>query len=478
MVDIRIKQIETYETKDGKIIENIAEYEDISYKVRFLKEIKDKKISEASEVLVEYVLNHLKIYTTKDDKNNEMWVYKEGIYISQGKSEVKELLRRLLGSAFSMYFYNLAIAKIEADTYIDIDNFFQASYPYLICVENGILNIKTRELKPFDSKMIFFNKLPVYYNSKSSCPQIEKFLEDVLAYKEDRSVIYELGGFSLLNEYKFEKAFMFIGNGRNGKDKTLELFKRIIGIKNCSSIPLSELKADSFSISELFGKKMNITGDISNRDLKETGTFKGLTGRSLICGKRKFLKDLTFENSAKLVFACNELPAVYDLSKGFWDRWVLLEFPYTFVTKEEYNLVSDKSNLKIRDEDIIQKITTKEELSGLLNKFLDGFDNLIKKRAFSFTKGSEEIKSLWIRKSNSFMAFCFDHLEEDGEGKINKKDLRKKYSDYCKLHKILSKSDVAIKIALQDMFGASEQEINVALTGYQYDKFWIGIKWK
>jgi putative DNA primase/helicase len=271
---------------------------------------------------------------------------------------------------------------------------------------------------------------------------------------------------------------MFVGNGRNGKDKTLELIKRIIGINNCASIPLNQLQPDSFSISELFGKKINLAGDISSIDLKDTSTFKALTGRSQISGKRKFLSEIKFVNYAKMVFACNELPMAYDLSKGYWDRWILLEFPFTFVTKDEYDKAENKEGLKIRDEDIIEKITTKSELSGLLNKFLDGFDRLLKNRRFSSSKGTEEVKNTWIRKSNSFIAFCYDQIEEDGEGKINKKDLRKKYSDYCKEHKVNPKSDVVIKNTLQQTFGATEDDMNVALSGYKYEKFWIGVKWK
>jgi hypothetical protein len=47
-------------------------------------------------------------------------------------------------------------------------------------------------------------------------------------------------------------------------------------------------------------------------------------------------------------------------------------------------------------------------------------------KTFSSTKGSEDVKELWIRKSNSFMAFCLDCLEEDYDSYITKKELRKK----------------------------------------------------
>jgi P4 family phage/plasmid primase-like protien len=469
------KQLEDNRKKYIESLNTAEQNHKKEIKMEFLELIsgKEKKWSEATELLVDYLRSILFLYTTKDDNKSEVWVYKDGIYVPQGKSEIKELLRDLLGAWYSQYVYGLVIAKIEPDTYIDSNILFGNVYRDEVPVSNGILNVFTRELKPFTPEKIFFNKLPIKYNPTAICPKIDKFLEDVLSDKEDKDVFYELGGFCLLNEYTFEKAFMFVGNGRNGKDKCLELLKRTLGVDNCTSIPLSALVPDSFVIGEMFGKKANLAGEVSNLDLKDTSMFKSCTGRSLLSAKRKFLNNISFINHAKFIFACNDLPMVYDISRGFWDRWVLLEFPNTFITKEEFDLAEDKSRLKVRDEEIISKITTPEELSGLLNKFLNGLTNLFQQRKFSLTKGTDEIKNLWIRKSNSFVAFCLDMIEQDYEKRISKKELRQRYTSYCKEHRVKPKSDFVIHRFLQEEFGASEtQEYELGV------RYWDGIKWK
>jgi putative DNA primase/helicase len=359
--------------------------------------------------------------------------------------------------------------KIEVDTFIDLKEFFKERYIDEIPLKNGILNIFTRELKPYSPEKIFFNKMPVEYNPQADCPLIKKFLNDVLACEEDKDVFFEMGGFCLLNEYKYEKAFMFVGDGRNGKDKTEELVKRLVGVENCSAIPLHNL-GDDFSVGELFGKKVNLAGEISNQELKSTDAFKGLTGRSLISAKRKFLSNIEFVNKAKFIFACNELPMVYDVNRGFWDRWILLQFPYTFVTQDVLNADTNPC-FKLRDVDIIQKITTDGEMSGLLNNFLEGLDRLILQNKFSQTIGTEDIKNLWIRKSNSFVAFCTDFLEEDYEKRIPKKELRKTYISYCKKHKIQSKSEYVIKRVLEETFGVVEGSDGT-------NRYWEGVKFK
>lgn len=461
-------------------VENISsEYERIKEKYLLYLSGKEKDWSNASEILTKFILSKMFIYTTKDDTKSEMWIYKDGIYVPQGKSEVKDLLRRVLEEHYSIFIANMVLSKIETDTFIEAEKFFTISYPGEIPVNNGILNITTLALNPFNPKKIFFNKCPVNFDITKQCPMIDKFLRDVLAKEEDISIFYELAGFALLDEYKYEKAFMLHGDGRNGKGKSIELLKRLFGVESCCSLQLSALKSEDFDVSELFGKRLNLAGDIGHQDLKETNMFKSLTGRDLVSAKRKFLKNIHFQNNAKFVFACNELPMVYDLTKGFWDRWILLDFPYTFVTQEELDKAEDKSKLKLRDADIINKITTSDELSGLLNQAILGLNRLTENKRFSNTKGSEEVKSTWIRKSNSFIAFCWDMIRDEYDGRIAKKQLRKKYSEYCKIHKIPPKSEFVVKKVLQENYGAIEIRDNERLgDSYIRNDFWEGITWK
>jgi len=390
---------------------------------------RNKNWDKASEILVNYIKKNYYIFTTKNDQKTEMWIYKNGIYVPEGKSEIKEILRRILREWFSAFIYNLVMSKLEPDTFIEEEVFFKSENISEIAVKNGILNIFTRQLSNFSPKKIFFNKLNAEYKENATCPKIEKFLKEVLSNEEDIKVFYEILGFCLLKEYKFEKAFMFVGEGRNGKDKTLELIRRLFGLNNCASVSLSRLEKDPFSIFECFGKMVNLASEISNKDLKDTSKFKEMTGRSLVAGQRKFLSTINFENYAKFIFACNELPMVYDTNLAFWDRWILLEFPYIFVNSKELN----ENNPRIK---------------LLLNKGLEGLSRLLKNKEFSSTKGSKEIKELWIRKANSFLAFCMDCLEEDPEGYVTKKQVRKSFNNYRKKHKLKGVSDRSIKVTL------------------------------
>jgi hypothetical protein len=109
-----------------------------------------------------------------------------------------------------------------------------------------------------------------------------------------------------------------------------------------------------------------------------------------------------------------------------------------------------------------------------LNLALENLDKLLQNKDFSYSKGTKEVKDMWIRKSDSFMAFCFDNLEEDSDNRISKKELRKAYCNYTKKHKLQSCSEKAIKITLENMFGAGEWQ---DWTGNR-ERYWEGIKFK
>lgn len=438
-----------------------------------------KQYGQGTELLVEEIERKNFIYTTKVDKASEIYIYSDGIYKPEGEFEIKNQLREIMLESYSEWIANQVLAKIKTDTSIDPEEFFKDGEVWQVPVQNGILDLKSIELLPFQPDKIFFSKIPVIYEQGCIPKKIDKFLTDVLSSPEDKEVFYELAGFGLVKDYFLEKAFMFVGNGRNGKSKSIELLKRLVGVGNCASVPLSAITSDSPFVQRLWKRFYNLAGDISSKDLQETGMFKQLTGRDPISANRKYKNIVEFTNYAKMVFACNDLPRVYDYSDGFWDRWILMEFPYKFVDQEVLDSTKEeeKTTWKLKDPNIIEEITTEEEMSGFLNMAILALHRLIKNKKFSYTKGTVEVKNRWIRKADSFMAFCMDCLEEDYNSRITKKEIRRFYKKYCNLHKVGGVSDKAIKATLQEMFGVSEEFIR-PLVNERQEWFWAGIKFK
>ena len=155
----------------------------------------------------------------------------------------------------------------------------------------------------------------------------------------------------------------------------------------------------------------------------------------------------------------------------------MLKFPYKFVTQEEKEKLSvdEKKMAKIKDPKIIDHISSVEEMSGFLNKALNGLDRVIQKKNFSQTKGTKEIKDFWIRNSDSFAAFCIDNIEESYDEFIPKKAIRKRFNRYCKNHKIKGSGDKSIKATLEDRFGVVESR---KIIDNDVLPVWEGVKFK
>lgn len=434
----------------------------------------------ASELLALRIQLEEKFYTIRSDDKSEMWCYKEGIFIPQGKTFIKEYCRKLFGDKFRTSLVNQVITKIEADTYIDNETFFNTNNVEEICVNNGILNLTTLDLTEYTPEKIFFNKIPITYDPQATCPNIDTHFKTVLKNEEDAQVMYELFGFCLYKDYFLEKATMFIGDGRNGKGKTLELLKYFLGKENCASVPLQQFEQDPYSPAELNNKLANLAGDLSPTSLKNTGRFKELTGKDLISGQRKYLDRIHFVNFAKMIFACNKLPKTYDTTTAFWERWLLFDFPYTFKSQEQLDKANaeEKKFWKLKNPSIIDQLILPEELSGLLNKALEGLKNIRKEKTFTKTRGVEETKDMWIRKSDSFLAFSMDCLEADLDSRIEKEVLRKEYAKYCKVNKLRILSDKMIKISidnsLQDLLECAVYEHQ----GADGIRSWEGIRFR
>jgi len=442
----------------------LVEFADHDFKADVLTKIAKGEKDLATEMLVKRIMAVDSIFAIRDDMKVEAYIYRDGVYRNNANSFVKQRVRSILGDAYTEQFASRVLSKIYLDTFIDAKDFFKVHNPNRIAVANGLLDFKEKKLYPFTPTEIHFMKLPVMFDQSKECPTIKKHFNTVLRGERDILVMQELCGYFLLRDTKFEIAFMFLGDGRNGKGKTLILFKDFLGAENCTAIPLQEFESDQYSVSNLLNKLANLGGDLSPTALRQTGKFKSILGRDNQDANRKFLPRIQFIPFAVHVYSANQLPITYDKTLAFFNRWGMIDFPFTFYSKAEYDKLGDidKKNARIGDPDIVRKMTTPDELSGLLNWALEGLSRLLKQGTFSTGDTTQDIKNRWIRKSDSFAAFCMDHIKVDFDAAIPKDVLRIVYSEYCRKYKLIPTSDYQIKKVLMEELGVSEQRILVA----------------
>jgi P4 family phage/plasmid primase-like protien len=411
----------------------------------------------------------------------EVFIYKEGIYVNHGQTYIMEFCNDYLGKFYTKVLANKIIDKVIVRSFIHMTEFFEEHDLELVPVNNGLLNVFTRELHEFTPEKIFFNKLPVTYDPKAKCEITIKHLQKVLNGDNDVRTMQEIYGSLLYRKYKFEKAFIFYGRGRNGKGKTMDQMKALIGSENSANISLEDLGKRPFMLSHLNRKLAILAGEIGNAKLDDTKMFKMLTGQDILTADVKFKDPITFKNYAKAIFAANDIPESCDDSDGFWARWIMLGFTKRFIPEKEYKKLEAsgdlKTNFRIMDPDMNNKLEDPKELSGVLNWALDGLARLFENNGYSNTDSIEEIRMIWRRKASSVVAFITDHLERSynvEDDWIDSEELYDIYIKYCQLHDLKTEDTRKFKKMMTDEKFSSKRTKIGGINGYK----WTGVKTK
>lgn len=359
--------------------------------------------------------------TAKDSK--ACYVYQDGLYVNGGIELIEsEVVRRLVRKT-KRHQISEAINYIKIQSYVNRTEFDKDLD--IINVNNGLLNIKTGELQPHTPKYLSSVRIPVTYDPGAKCPQVNKFFDEVVS-ASDRGLIEEFFGYCLYRIYSIEKAFMLLGDGRNGKSTTLNLLRAFLGANNWSAVSLFQLTSDRFAASSLYDKLANIYPDLPDKAVTDSGMLKMLTGNDALTIQRKHGPLFEFVNYAKMIFSANKLPKTYDDSNAYFSRWIIINFPNSYIGIDA-------------DRNLIDKLSTKEELSGLLNLAIAGLKRLLDKR--DFTDGTvDEMRERYTRMSDSLAAFVMDCVYEDTDGSIPKQDFFNDYAKYCRDNGYIVKS--------------------------------------
>ncbi len=78
-----------------------------------------------------------------------------------------------------------------------------------------------------------------------------------------------------------------------------------------------------------------------------------------------------------------------------------------------------------------------QELPGILNWSLGGLDRILKNNKLSFPISDANVKDLYEKGSDSIQSFIYKEIDcEDDEGEIKKREVYKKYKEYCKKNRL------------------------------------------
>lgn len=401
------------------------------------KELSFEGEDKITNVAKEIQKNH-KFVTLR--KTEEILLYNGKIYDSvQAETIIKEETEKLIPNCTTNH-RNEVINKIKAQTYVDLEKF--DSDPNLITLENGILNLETLELMPHTPEHLSRVLLSVEYNKLKS-DNIEENLKDTLFWKfltrsftidgkfrkEDFETVIEIIASPIVKRHIDEKAFMFLGQGENGKSVCLGYIESIIGKNNVSNITLQDISEDKFMRANLDGKSANIFSDLEQNELRHTGKIKAITSNEGIEVQKKHQQGFTLYPFCKLMFSCNRFPKVYDQTQGFFRRWIIVKWDRNFENDPQ------------RIEYLREKLASNQEEKNLVFSCLVSIANRLNKEGrFTHTKDWKTIQREWNANADPIDDFVTNYIKDSETNRTK----RETYNFYKEI--MLSKGETPLGI--------------------------------
>ena len=426
------RTMESCEEQEKNALETI-EVEKAQIKSEKAAQGKPKKINVPFDVVAIRIRDKFHIFTMRDNK--QIYLYKNGFYICEGSEAILDTeIRNKHNEIYINYWknnnpdfpiahiqkatvkdVNEVLAHISAYTHIPRDSLEKVQSKY-INFKNCLFNLETWEPEDHNPEIKSICQILIAYDKDAKCPKIIDFLKSVVA-ELDINLLCEIAGYCLTTDCSQQKAFMLYGVESNGKSVFLALLESLIGEDNISAESLQRLEFDKYRTAKLYGKRVNICGDIPDIKMNKSEIFKKFTsGLDSIDAENKYQNPFRFHNKAKLVFSANNIPEGKK-DKAYYRRWVLIEFPNNFEGEN-----ADKS--------LIMKLQTPEELSYFLNLVLDGLKRLRENEKFSNEKAIEATQKEYELNSNPIAAFmeeCTQISNEDCDATI----LYLEYVEWC-----------------------------------------------
>lgn len=226
--------------------------------------------------------------------------------------------------------------------------------PELLCVKNGIVNLRTGEFKPVhDPKLKMTRQAAFNYKPGAQCPEFMEFQSRIFQGDEDLMAFNcRWRGYGLTGKVGAQKVRINRGDGANGKSVDMNLARRISGDYGISvksrmfmkKHDNQENQLDSFI--QLVGIRGCYIGEVAKDAVLADDKIKEASGGDELQYRVYFQTEpKSFFPQAKLEFRTNYRPTA-TTDDALWRRLMVVDYNAKFSDKEkveDYDLILFKS---------------------------------------------------------------------------------------------------------------------------------------
>ena len=348
-------------------------------------------------------------------KGVNLFVYEGGVYRS-GESLARRHAHRLLDYLSKPDRLDMTVAMLKECVKISANQINPRAMD-LINVENGMLDWRTGQLLPHSKDYFSTFQIHATYDPNAKCPRVDCFLSEVFP-KDAIPLCQEMIGYLMIPTSCYQKCFILVGLGANGKSTFLMVVEALVGPENTSHLALQEFSDNRFAAAGLLNKLVNIYPDLPSRAVEQSDVFKAIVGGDVIKAERKFQHPFDLRTVARLLFSANEIPRSRDLTPAFFRRLQIIPFSRVFKGKQ-----ADKTLLK--------KLQTPEARSTLLNHALIGLRRLDAQQGFTDCPSVLAATEKYRRQCDNLYEFVREKLQVASGCSLTKEEVYKAYKAWC-----------------------------------------------
>lgn len=216
------------------------------------------------------------------------------------------------------------------------------SNPWLLNVENGVVDLKTGTLLDHHQTMLHTKMCNAMYLPGAPCPMWKKFLSDV--FQGDQNLIDYIQralGYSMTGLVSEEVLFFMFGFGANGKSVFINTIINVLA-DYAMTAPASMLALRrnddkgraSPEMARMVGARFAVANETQSGDRLDEQLVKVLVSRERIAARQLYGDYFEFMPTHALWVRGNHKPIVTGDDHGIWRRIQLIPFARTFKPSE------------------------------------------------------------------------------------------------------------------------------------------------
>ena len=236
------------------------------------------------------------------------------------------------------------------------------------------------------------------------------------------TVICEFLGQALYRKNNIiQKCLIIKGDKSNGKSKFLQILTRFFSTENVSTLDLKRFE-NRFDLFGIVGKMVNIGDDISGQYIGENSNIKKVITSEMLPIEQKGKDLFNYKPYVTCIFSCNNMPRFDDVTKAIKRRLCILPFKNTY-----------SSELGNINPNIVEEMTTKENMSNLFNWSIWGIRRVLRNKTLTISQKAIDELEEYDRENDPIKTFIDEtsgDTELDLKGYFNMKDTKAVYTDY------------------------------------------------